>query len=85
MGGEVCLRLGAIASHLLPQFSYATGKKLTRKLTVAPRIFRLKAAEEYVGGQQNLKSLRKAGWVIQSCRENMVANHQQGQARTSTR
>jgi hypothetical protein len=26
-------------------------------------VLRLKQAEQYVGGQQNLKSLRKAGWV----------------------
>jgi len=28
-----------------------------------PRLLRLKQAEYYVGGQQNLKTLRRAGWV----------------------
>ncbi len=37
---------------------------MKHKLTVAPRILRKEAAEEYVGGQQNLKSLREAGWVV---------------------
>ncbi len=30
---------------------------------VKPRVLRLEAAEHYVGGQQNLKRLREAGWV----------------------
>ncbi len=33
------------------------------ELVLLPRVLRLKQAEQYVGGQQNLKSLRKAGWV----------------------
>ena len=33
------------------------------ELVLTPRVLSLKQAEQYVGGQQNLKSLRKAGWV----------------------
>ena len=33
------------------------------QLVVTPRILRKKAAQMYVGGEANLKSLIKAGWV----------------------
>jgi hypothetical protein len=32
-------------------------------LTLRPQILRLKAAEVYCGGQQNLKNLRRVGWI----------------------
>ena len=32
-------------------------------LKFAPRVLRLPAAEEYVGGQQTLKAMRRQGWV----------------------
>ena len=33
------------------------------KLVLVPRVLRLKEARQYVGGEANLKSLEKAGWV----------------------
>jgi hypothetical protein len=33
------------------------------EMVVTPRLLRKPQAEQYVGGQQNLKRLRKAGWV----------------------
>ena len=33
------------------------------QLQLSPRLLRLPAAEEYVGGQQTLKALRRKGWV----------------------
>ena len=35
----------------------------TKEFAITPRVLRLKAAEHYVGGQQNLKTLRRLGWV----------------------
>jgi len=32
-------------------------------LVLTPRLLRLKAAEQYLGGQRNLKALRRSGWV----------------------
>jgi hypothetical protein len=32
-------------------------------LKLAPRLLRLPYAEEYVGGQQTLKAMRRKGWV----------------------
>lgn len=33
------------------------------QLQLSPRLLRLPAAEEYVGGQQTLKAMRRKGWV----------------------
>lgn len=33
------------------------------QLQLSPRLLRLPAAEEYVGGQQTLKAMRRQGWL----------------------